>query len=60
MPVLITVIVILILGALALWAIEQFPLDATLVKLIRVVIVVAAVLFILQAFGLLRGVPGLR
>ncbi len=56
----ITVIVVLILAALALWAAAQFPMDAVILRLIRVVIVVAAVLFLLQAFGLLRGVPGLH
>ena len=57
---LISLIVVLILCALALWAVEQFPLDATLVKIIRVVVIVFAVLYILQAFGLFHFPVGLR
>ena len=52
------IIVVLLLAALALWALGQFPLDPTIVKLIRVVIIVACVLFLLSGFGLLPA--GLR
>src|SRR5258706_7342553 len=48
-PMLTSILVALILAGLALWAIKQFPLDATTVKLIRVVLVVAAVLYVLSA-----------
>jgi hypothetical protein len=47
---LVSIIVALVLANLILWAVSQFPLDATIVKLIRVVVVVACVLFILHHF----------
>jgi hypothetical protein len=45
---LMSIIVALVLAGLILWAITQFPLDATIVKLIRVVVVVAVVLWLLN------------
>jgi len=50
MPLLYHVILALVLAGLVLWAITQFPLDATIAKLIRVVVVVAVVLWLLGAF----------
>ena len=52
---LISVLVALILAGLVLWAVTQFPLDPTIVRLIRVVVVVAVVLWLLRAFGLWGG-----
>jgi type IV secretory pathway TrbL component len=52
---LIPVLVVLVIAGLVLWAVAQFPLDATMVRIIRVVVVVAVVLWLLQAFGLLHG-----
>jgi type IV secretory pathway TrbL component len=46
---LVSIIIALVLAGLALWALGQFPLDATIARLIRVVIVVAVVLYILAA-----------
>lgn len=43
-------ILALVIAALILWAITQFPLDATLVKLIRVVVIVVCVLYIIVFF----------
>ena len=49
---LIPIVVTLIIAGLILWAITQFPIDPTIVKLIRVVVVVAAVLYLLDVvFG---------
>lgn len=45
----VSIVVALILLALFLWALPQFPLDAQIVKIIRVVLIVAAVLWILAA-----------
>ncbi len=53
--VLIQIIVVLALAGLALWAISQFPLDATIAKLIRVIIVVAVAIW---AIYLLAGLFG--
>ena len=49
----ISILVVLVIAGLALWAITQFPIDGTILKLIRVVIVVFAVLFILWTLGLI-------
>ena len=49
---LVSLLVVLILCGLALWALGQFPIDPTIAKIIRVVIIVFAVLYILSAFGL--------
>jgi hypothetical protein len=49
---LIPIIVTLAVAGLALWAITQLPLDATIVRLIRVVVIVVAVLYLIDAlFG---------
>ncbi len=42
-------IVVLVLAGLVLWAISQFPLDATIVRIIRVVVICAVVLWLLGA-----------
>lgn len=46
-------IVVLVLLGLFLWAVHQFPLDPTIQKIIQVVVIVLAVLYILSGFGLL-------
>ena len=56
---LVSLLVVLVLCGLALWALGQFPIDATIAKIIKVVIVVVAVLYVLQAFGLYHG-PSFR
>lgn len=48
------IIVALILIGLVLWAIEQLPLDPTIKTIIRVFVVVIAVLYVLQSFGLIH------
>ena len=47
---LISVIVVLIVIGLLLWAAEQIPMDATIRRIIQVVVVVFVVLWLLQAF----------
>ncbi len=49
----IQLIVVLALVGLALWAVGQFPMDATIMKIIRVVVIVIVVLWVLEVFGLL-------
>ena len=57
----IELIVLIIVAALALWAVEQFPLDATLVRVIRVIVIVVvclyALAFLLSLFGFSSGLP---
>jgi type IV secretory pathway TrbL component len=49
MSVLITIVVVLVVAALILWAIQNLPLDATLVRVIRAIVIVACVLYALAA-----------
>ena len=57
LSILISVVIDLAIAGLILWAIEQFPLDAVIAKLIRVVVVVFAVLYLLYVLqGRLHGV----
>ena len=57
---LISIVVVLILCALALWVIDQFPLDATIKKIIRVVVIVFVVLWLLSALGVLPNLGNIR
>jgi hypothetical protein len=43
-----SILVPLVIAGLVLWALGQFPLDPTVAKLIRVIVVVACVLFVLS------------
>lgn len=49
------VIVGLVIAGLILWAVMQLPLDPMIRTIIRVVVVVALVLWLLKAFGLWTG-----
>ncbi len=57
MSVLITIVVVLILVGLALWAIDSLPLDPTIKRIIHVLVIIGAVLYVLSALGVL---PNLR
>jgi type IV secretory pathway TrbL component len=60
MPLIQLVIVLVVLGVL-LWAINTYiPMDATIKKILNVVVVLVAVLFILSAFGILGSLSGIR
>lgn len=52
---LIYIVVMLVVVGLILWAIQQFPMDPTIARLIRVVVVVFAVIFLL--YYLLGSLP---
>lgn len=56
---LLSVIVALVIAGLVLWAVSQFPLDATIARIIRVVVIVAAVLYVLGALTGRHYLPGL-
>jgi hypothetical protein len=49
----VSLIVVLILVGLALWAVGMLPIDPAIMNVIRVVVVVAAVLYVLAAFGVI-------
>jgi hypothetical protein len=61
MPIL-SIIFVLVVAGLLLWALTQFPLDPTIARIIRVVVIVAAVLYSLVWLAGVMGValPVLR
>ncbi len=60
MPLTQFVIVLVVLGVL-LWAVNRYiPMDATIKKILNVVVVLVAVLFVLRAFGVLDSMSGIR
>lgn len=57
----IQIVVALIVVGLLLWAVTQLPIDAAIAKLIRVVVIVIAVLWVISVlFGLPTGLPAMR
>lgn len=60
MPLLQLIIVLVVLGVI-LWAVNSYiPMDVTIKKILNVVIILVAVLFILSAFGILGSMSGIR
>jgi hypothetical protein len=60
MPLIQLVIVLVVLGVI-LWAINTYiPMNATVKKIINVVVILVAVLYVLTAFGVLGSLSGLR
>lgn len=57
---LIELVVLIALAGLLVWAITQIPMPEPFRKAIYVIAVVALVLYILQAFGLLTGFRDIR
>jgi type IV secretory pathway TrbL component len=61
----IELVLTLVVIGVVLWAIEQLPMDATIRKAIRVVVIVCVVFYLLRVFGVIGGgvdipVPRLR
>jgi hypothetical protein len=52
-PALISIIVTLIVIGLLLYLIGLIPMDGTIKQIIRVVIIIAVIIWLLQSFGLL-------
>ncbi len=60
MPLIQLVIVLVVFGVI-LWAINTYiPMDATIKKILNVVVILVVVLFVLSAFGLLGSMQGIR
>jgi hypothetical protein len=55
MPILIQVIVALAIVGLVLWVIQQIPMDATIARIIRVVVIVAVCIWLLMLLVSLMG-----
>ncbi len=53
MSIIITIVVTLVVVGLLLWAVQKLPIDAQIANVIRVVVIVAAVLWTLGALGFL-------
>jgi hypothetical protein len=60
MPLIDLIVALVVLGV-GLWLINNYiPMDSTIKKILNVVIVIAVVLWLLSAFGLLGPMSGLR
>jgi len=58
---LITIVIVLVVIGVILWAINTYiPMDATIKKILNGVVVLAAILFVLSAFGVLDSLTGIR
>lgn len=57
---LIQLIVVLVIVGVGLYFLEQLPMDANVRTLIRVVVILACLLFLLEAVGVLPGGSSLR
>ena len=54
----INLIVVLVITGLALWLINKYiPMQATLKKILNVVVVVVIILYLLAAFGIIGNFP---
>lgn len=54
---LVSLIVVLVVLGVVMYCVNLLPIEATFKKIIWAVLVLAAVLYILKAFGLLAGLP---
>jgi len=60
MPIL-TLLLVIVLVGVALWAVNSFiPMDSRVRSILNIVVVVLLILWLLQAFGLLHGLPKLH
>jgi hypothetical protein len=58
---LVTVIIVLVVVGVILWLINTYiPMQSTIKSILNAVVVIVVVLWLLQAFGLLSGLPSLR
>jgi len=57
---LISLIIVLVLLGVKLWAINAYiPMDAKIKKILNVVVIVVVVLWLLSTFGVLSGLPSM-
>ncbi len=57
---LITIVVALVIVGVVLYLLTLIPMDATVAIIIRVVVILATVLWLLETFGILSGGPHVR
>lgn len=53
-----SILVTLVILGVALYCLQLLPMDATIKRIIQVLAVLFALLWVLQALGLWRGLPG--
>ncbi len=56
----ISLIIVLVFIGVGLYLLELIPMDATIKRIIQVLVILLAVVWVLQALGLLHGLPVLR
>jgi len=58
---LVSLVVVLVIVGVILWLINNFiPMDAKIKKILNVVVVIVVIIWLLQAFGILGNIKGLR
>ena len=58
---LIQLVVVLVVFGVLLWAINTYiPMDGNIKKILNVVVIIAAILFVLSAFGVLGSLSGMH
>jgi hypothetical protein len=58
---LLTLVIVLILIGVALWLINSYiPMDRKIKTILNIVVVIVAILFVLQAFGVIDELRGVR
>lgn len=58
---LLTLVIALVLVGVLLWGVNYVPwIDPKLKQIINVVVVICVIVYLLQAFGLLRGIGSVR
>jgi len=58
---LVSLVVVLVVVGVILWLINSYiPMDAKIKKILNVVVVIVVIIWLLQAFGVLGNIQGLR
>ncbi|MDR3492407.1 MAG: hypothetical protein P4M12_10275 [Gammaproteobacteria bacterium] len=58
---LITIVVVLVVSGFLLWLINTYiPMAAPIKTILNIVVIVAIVIWLLSALGIIHGVPGLK
>jgi hypothetical protein len=58
---LVSLVVVLVIVGVILWLINNYiPMDAKIKKILNVVVVIVVIIWLLQAFGVLGNIKGLR
>lgn len=56
----INLVVVLVITGLAMWLINKYiPMQATLKKILNVVVIIVVILYLLAAFGIIGNFPGI-